>query len=52
MTRFAEITIMGYNIIISTEAAKDISDAYTFYEDQQTGLGDRFLSELTHFFEN
>ncbi len=51
MTRFAEITIMVYNIIVSTEAAKDISEAYTFYEDQQTGLGDRFLNELAHFFE-
>jgi hypothetical protein len=33
---------MVYKIIISTEAEEDTIEAYTFYEDQQSGLGDRF----------
>lgn len=46
-----EITIMEYNIIISIGASEDTNDAYTFYEDQQRGLGDRFLDELMHFYK-
>ncbi len=43
---------MEYNIIISTGAVEDTSGAYAFYKDQQTGLGDRFLDELSHFYKN
>ena len=42
---------MVYKIIISTEAEEDTIEAYTFYEDQQSGLGDRFLNELNHFYK-
>lgn len=42
---------MDYNIIISIEAEKDTSDAYIYYENQQPGLGDRFLDELTRFYK-
>jgi hypothetical protein len=42
---------MEYNIIISTGAVEDTSEAYAFYEDQQRGLGDSFPDELIHFYE-
>lgn len=42
---------MDYSIIISIGAEKDTSDAYTYYEDQQPGLGDRFLARLAHFYK-
>jgi len=42
---------MDYSIIISIEAEKDTSNAYIYYEDQQPGLGDRFLDELTRFYK-
>lgn len=51
MIRFVEIIIMEYNIIISTRAVEDTSEAYAFYENQQIELGDRFLDELTHFYK-
>ena len=51
MIRFVEIIIMEYNIIISTGAVEDTSEAYAFYEDQKRGLGDRFLDELSHFYK-
>ena len=42
---------MDYSIIISIEAEKDTSDGYVYYEDQHPGLGDRFLAELTRFYQ-
>jgi plasmid stabilization system protein ParE len=42
---------MDYKIIISTDAEKDTNEAYQFYENEHTGLGDRFLNELTDFYE-
>jgi hypothetical protein len=51
MIRSVEITIMEYNIIISTGAVEDASEAYAFYEGQQKGLGDRFFDELIHFYK-
>ncbi len=42
---------MDYNIIISIEAEADTNEAYIFYEDQQTGLGDRFLDKLSEFYK-
>ncbi|HET7116831.1 MAG TPA: hypothetical protein VFI29_10090 [Hanamia sp.] len=41
---------MDYNIVISIEAEKDTNDAYCYYEDQQPGLGERFLNELSFFY--
>ena len=37
---------MSYNLIIKEGARLDMSEAYQYYELQQPGLGDRFLSEL------
>ena len=51
MTEFAEIIIMNYNIIISPDAEKDTKEAYTFYENKQPGLGERFLDELALFYK-
>ena len=42
---------MDYNIIISIEAEKDTNAAYCYYENQQPGLGERFLSELSLFYD-
>lgn len=42
---------MDYNIIISIEAEKDTNAAYCYYETQQTGLGERFLGELSFFYK-
>ena len=50
MKKFVEIIKMDYNIIISIEAEKDTNDAYCYYEDQQLGLGERFLNELSFFY--
>lgn len=35
-----------YRIILKPETAKDVELAYNWYEDQQNGLGDRFLETL------
>ncbi len=51
MTEFAEIIKMNYKIIISTEADKDTSEAYCYYEKEKSGLGDRFLVELGNFYK-
>lgn|SRR6185312_60313 len=50
MRKFVEIIKMDYNIIISFEAEKDTNNAYCYYENQQTGLGERFLNELSFFY--
>jgi len=42
---------MEYNIIISIEAEKDTNEAYCYYENRQSGLGDRFLNELSEFYK-
>jgi plasmid stabilization system protein ParE len=34
---------MSYNLIIAPEAQKDVDDAYWWYEDRRTGLGEEFL---------
>lgn len=49
--KFVEIIQMDYNIIISIEAEKDTNTAYFYYENQQTGLGERFLNELSVFYK-
>ena len=35
---------MGVKLIIAAEAERDISDAYGWYEDRRSGLGEDFLS--------
>lgn len=41
---------MEYKIIISTAAENDTNESYIYYEQQQPGLGERFLEELTEFY--
>jgi plasmid stabilization system protein ParE len=42
---------MKYSLEISPEAEADISQAYSWYETQQVGLGRRFLASLDNVFE-
>jgi mRNA-degrading endonuclease RelE of RelBE toxin-antitoxin system len=35
-----------YNLVITPKASFDVVDACIYYESMQTGLSDRFLSEL------
>jgi toxin ParE1/3/4 len=35
---------MAVNLIFAPEAEQDIEDAYAWYEDRRTGLGEAFLS--------
>jgi mRNA-degrading endonuclease RelE of RelBE toxin-antitoxin system len=51
MKRSAEIIKMDCNIIISIEAEKDTNEAYCYYESRKSGLGDRFLNELSQLYE-
>jgi hypothetical protein len=37
---------MRYTLTLSVEALQEETVAYNYYEDIQTGLGDRFLIEL------
>lgn len=37
---------MSYTLSIRKKAQKDIENAYNWYEDQISGLGERFLEEL------
>jgi len=37
---------MAYNLIFKEGARLDMLDAYHYYEQQQPGLGERFLSSL------
>ena len=37
---------MLYNLIIKEEALADLQNAYLYYELQQAGLGERFLTSL------
>lgn len=43
---------MAFNILITDEAQQDILSAYLYYEEQQTGLGERFLSELAYRYKD
>jgi hypothetical protein len=38
--------VTGYSIVFKEQARTDISRAVKWYEEQQIGLGDRFLSDL------
>lgn len=37
---------MSYTLVLQAEAIIDIQEAYEWYEEQKTGLGDEFLGEL------
>src|ERR1700755_1336044 len=43
---------MSYILIIKEEARLDILDTYLYYEDQQSDLGEKFLSELQKRFDD
>jgi len=43
---------MPYQLIIREEAHFDAKEAYTYYEEKSPGLGDRFLEELIHRFND
>lgn len=37
---------MPFNVVINAAANEDVLEAYRYYEKQQQGLGERFLSQL------
>jgi plasmid stabilization system protein ParE len=37
---------MKYSIVLKETAREDAAEAFLYYEEQQTGLGDRFLDKL------
>jgi hypothetical protein len=41
---------MAYDLVFKEEARLDMRDAYQYYEQKQTGLGERFLSALQERF--
>ena len=41
---------MTYSLVIKAEANLEIVDAYLYYEEQQKGLGERFLKQLDKYF--
>jgi plasmid stabilization system protein ParE len=42
---------MSYELVFQRHVREDIDDAFTWYENQQVGLGERFLAELERVFE-
>ena len=41
---------MPYSLIIRDDANEDMGQAYLYYEKIETGLGERFLSEVSILF--
>ena len=39
---------MGYTISLHPAADKDLTEAYKWYEEKQTGLGEKFIEQVTH----
>lgn len=37
---------MSYTALLLLKAKKELSDAFLWYEDKQTGLGERFANEI------
>jgi plasmid stabilization system protein ParE len=37
---------MPYKVIVKEEARLDLLEAYSYYENQQTGLGEKFLAAV------
>ena len=50
-TKRFKINILKYELIIRQEAAIDIIEATVYYEEQQVGLGRRFLKQLQVYFD-
>jgi plasmid stabilization system protein ParE len=42
---------MSYNIVLQPGAESDIENAYLWYENIQTGLGEHFLNELVEYYK-
>ncbi|HEY4148475.1 MAG TPA: type II toxin-antitoxin system RelE/ParE family toxin [Chitinophagaceae bacterium] len=42
---------MSYKLLIKPGAEEDIDHAYNWYEDQQIGLGETFLDELSTYYK-
>lgn len=41
---------MNYRLHVVEEAIEETTEAYTWYEEKQVGLGERFLTELEEMF--
>lgn len=39
---------VSYTVFFSSKAEKEIRSTWTWYEERQIGLGDRFVDELLH----
>jgi plasmid stabilization system protein ParE len=39
---------MSFTVVVKQEALDDTIEAYEYYEEKQSGLGERFLDELLH----
>ena len=39
---------MSYSLVFNTEVETDVKEAYDWYEEQQSGLGDRFEAAIEH----
>ena len=42
---------MPYDLVIKQEAVEDATEAYIYYQEKQTGLGERFLNALKEAYE-
>jgi hypothetical protein len=42
---------MTYKLVINGEADEEIFEAYSWYEQQSQGLGERFIGELETLFQ-
>jgi len=44
--------MINYTIIVTEDAREELLQAYLYYEQQQAGLGERFLSEVENRFDD
>ena len=42
---------MKYDVVIKEEADEDVANAFSWYEDQKEGLGERFLLCLDEYYD-
>jgi len=42
---------MSFSLIVKPEAEKDLQEAYDWYEEQQSGLGDSFIQQVDQVFD-
>ena len=47
--RSNEFSLMKYDLVIKEEAIVDMQQAYDYYEERKTGLGERFLNTLEEY---